>query len=193
MLTLQMLFILVVHSSNMSLTNPIQTIFNFLKLTINRYLGINTMGDKLENIFNYLKLSELIATGGQPTENQLSLVKNSGYQVVINLALPTSENALPDEKTSVESLGMKYINIPIDFNNPTVENFDRFCEVMQEHQQQPRFIHCAANLRVSAFMYLYRTIYQDLDRETALEDLNKLWQPNETWQKLIEQISSSAK
>ncbi len=95
------------------------------------------MGDKIENIFNYLKLLEAIATGGQPTENQLFLIKKSGYQVVINLALPTSENALPDEKLSVESLGMKYINIPIDFNNPTVENFDRFHEVMQEHQQQP--------------------------------------------------------
>ncbi len=175
----------------MSLINPIQTIFNFLKLSINRYLGINTMGDKLENIFNYLKLSETIATGGQPTENQLSLVKNSGYQVVINLALPTSENALPNEKVSVESLGMKYINIPIDFNNPTVENFDRFCEVMQEHQQQPLFIHCAANLRVSAFMYLYRRIYQDLNQEQAVKDLNKLWQPNETWQKLIQQIETT--
>ena len=149
------------HLQLMSLTNPLKTIFNFLKLSINRYLGINTMGDKLENIFNYLKLSNLIATGGQPTENQLSLTKNSGYQVVINLALPTSENALSDEKASVESLGMKYINIPIDFNNPTVENFDCFCEVMQEHQQQPLFIHCAGNLRISAFMYLYRTIYQD--------------------------------
>ena len=186
-----MVCLLVVHPLKMNLTNPIQTIFNFLKLSINRYLGINTMGDKLENIFNYLKLSEAIATGGQPTENQLSLIKNSGYQVVINLALPTSENALPDEKVSVETLGMKYINIPIDFNNPTVENFDHFCEVMQEHQQQPLFIHCGANFRVSAFMYLYRTIYQDLDQETALKDLNKLWQPNETWQKLIEQIETT--
>lgn len=172
----------------MNLTNPFRTIFNFLKLSLNRYLGINTMGDKVENIFNYLKLSELIATGGQPTEHQLSLVKNSGYQVVINLALPTSENALTDEKASVETLGMEYINIPIDFNNPTVEDFDCFCEVMQKHQTQKIFVHCAANLRVSAFMYLYRTIYQDLDQEVATKDLKKLWQPNETWQKLIEEI-----
>ena len=53
----------------MNLTNPVKTIFNFFKLSIDRYLGINTMGDKIENIFNYLKLSETIATGGQPTEN----------------------------------------------------------------------------------------------------------------------------
>ena len=53
----------------MNLSNPLKTIFDFLKLSINRYLGINTMGDKLENIFNYLQLSDFIATGGQPTEN----------------------------------------------------------------------------------------------------------------------------
>ncbi len=46
-------------------------------------------------------------------------------------------------------------------------------------------------MRVSAFMYLYRTIYQDLTQETALKDLKKLWQPNETWQKLIEQIETT--
>ncbi|MEM9275301.1 MAG: protein tyrosine phosphatase family protein [Cyanobacteria bacterium P01_F01_bin.143] len=172
----------------MNITNPFKLIFNFIKLFLNRYLGINMMGDKVENIFNYLKLSESIATGGQPTEYQLSLVKNSGYQVVINLALPTSKNALADEKTSVKSLGMKYINIPIDFNNPTVGDFDCFCEVMQKYQPQKIFVHCAANLRVSAFMYLYRTIYQGLNQEVATQDLNKLWQPNETWQKLIQEV-----
>ena len=40
-------------------------------------------------------------------------------------------------------------------------------------------------------MYLYRTIHQNLNQETALKDLNKLWQTNEAWQKLIKQIENS--
>ena len=175
----------------MAITNFFETIADFFKLTITRNTGINLMGERIENIFNYLYLNEKIATGGQPTEKQLELVKDAGYQTVINLALPTSENALPDEKAVVESLGMTYINIPIDFNHPTEEEFDLFAETMQSCQKEKIFYHCAANLRVSAFMYLYRTLYQDVSEETAKEDLNKLWQPNQTWQKLSDRIISN--
>ena len=148
------------------------------------------MGNRIENIFNYLRLDDKIATGGQPTEKQLALIRDEGYQIVINLALDTSDNALPDEKAVVESTGMQYIQIPIDFNHPTQEEFDLFCEAMQTHQDKKIFIHCAANLRVSAFMYLYRTLYQNMSEPEAKEDLHKLWQPNPTWQNLINTVSA---
>lgn len=172
----------------MNINNPAKTIVNFFKLIITRYVGINLMGDKMENIFNYLKISDKLTTAGQPTEQQLALVKDAGYETIINLALPTSENALADEKKSVESLGMKYINIPIDFNHPTVEEFELFSQVMKQHQDQQIFIHCAANLRVSAFIYLYRQIYLDVNEKQAKADLEKLWTPNKTWQTLINSI-----
>lgn len=159
-------------------------------LTIDRYLGINLMGNSIENIFNYLSLDDKIATGGQPTERQLAFIRDEGYQIVINLALNTSENALPDEQVVVKSLGMQYIHIPIDFERPTQEEFELFCEAMQTHQEKKIFIHCAANLRVSAFMYLYRTLYQGISESEAKEDLHKLWQPNPTWQNLINTVSA---
>ena len=172
----------------MALTNPFQTIVNFIELSITRYLGINLMGERLEDIFNFLKLSDHVGTAGQPTEQQLSLVKSSGYKTVINLALPTSENALPDEGATVESLDMEYINIPVNFNNPTEDNFVRFCAVMQERVKEPIFVHCAANLRVSAFMYLYRRIKQNLSEEEAKVDLDKIWTPNRIWTQFIAKI-----
>ncbi|MDJ0532645.1 MAG: protein tyrosine phosphatase family protein [Xenococcaceae cyanobacterium MO_207.B15] len=168
------------------LTNPVKTIINFLKLSLNRYLGVNFMGNKLENIFNFLQLTDSIATAGQPTKKQLSLVKDSGYKTIINLATSASENALPDEKETVEALGMKYIHIPIDFNNPTSEDFAEFCQAMQDNNQQPLLIHCAANLRVSAFMYIYRLTQENFDSEQAKRDLSKVWTPNETWQQFID-------
>jgi len=59
----------------------------------------------IEDIYNFLKLSDTIATAGQPTEEQFSAIK-AGYQVVVNLALPDSPNALPDEKKVVELKGL---------------------------------------------------------------------------------------
>lgn len=174
----------------MAIANLPKTIINFFKLTINRYLGINLMGNSIENIFNYLPIDDKIATGGQPTEKQLALIKKEGYQIVINLALNTSENALPNEEAIVESLGMQYVHIPINFNEPTQEDFALFCQAMQTHREKI-FVHCAANLRVSAFMYLYRTLYQNVSEAEAKKDLYKLWQPNPTWQNLIDNITTN--
>ncbi len=170
----------------LKLTNPIQTIIDFVKLSLNRYFGINLMGDKIENIFNFLQLTESIATAGQPTKKQLSLVKNAGYKTVINLATSASENAIPDEKEIVSALGMKYIHIPVDFNNPTSEDLAAFSQAMQQNNRQPLFIHCAANLRVSAFMYIYRLNQEGFNRKQAKVDLSKVWTPNETWQQFID-------
>ena len=62
---------------------------------------------------NFLQLSETVATAGQPTEAQITAIQAAGYRVVINLALPTSTNALPNEQALVEALGMTYIHIPV--------------------------------------------------------------------------------
>jgi hypothetical protein len=49
------------------------------------------------------------------------------------------------------------------------------------------FVHCAANMRVSAFMYLYRVIFKDVAASEARRDLNAIWHPDEVWSKYIEQ------
>ena len=170
----------------MNLTNPIQTIFRFIKLSISQYTPIDLMGNHLENIFNFLEISTKIATAGQPTEAQLSSVKTAGYRSIVNLAPGTHENALPNEREIVESLGIEYIHIPVQFDQPTIADFERFCDVMQSSQDRSIFVHCAANLRVSSFMYLYRQIYQGVTEEAAQIELAKIWSPNPIWQEFID-------
>lgn len=140
----------------------------------------------MENIYNFLKISDSIATSGQPTKEQFSELKDSEYQVVVNLALPTSANALPGEKEIVEDLGMEYIHIPVVWENPKIEDLDRFFSVMSKNKHKKTFVHCAANMRVSAFMYLYRRLRDRVNEEEAKQDLYQIWQPNATWQQFIE-------
>lgn len=143
---------------------------------------------QIEEIYNFLKLSDAIATAGQPTEAQFSAIKESGYQVVVNLALPESTNALPNEKAIVESLGMQYNHIPVVWEHPTLEDIARFFNIMAANVEQPVFVHCAANMRVSAFMYLYRRICDRMTEQQAKQYLEQIWTPNETWQKFIQQV-----
>lgn len=143
--------------------------------------------NNLENIYNFLKLSDSIATAGQPTPEQFTIIKLSNYQVVINLALLDSPNALANEESIVKSLGMEYIHIPVIWENPTLEDITRFFSVMKDFSNKRVFIHCAANKRVSAFIYLY-IIHQKINKEQAQKDLNRIWIPNKKWQDFIQQV-----
>jgi protein tyrosine phosphatase (PTP) superfamily phosphohydrolase (DUF442 family) len=172
-------------------TKPIAAITQLLKLSISRYGKINLMGNDLAAIYHFLQLSPTIATAGQPTVEQFPAIQAAGYQVVINLALSASVNAIPDEAAIVQGLGMAYIHIPVLWDQPTVENFQQFAEQLQAHRDDQVFVHCAANMRVSAFMYLYRRLYEGLDATAAAEDLHKIWMPNETWQSFMQCIEAT--
>src|SRR5580700_11305872 len=104
-----------------------------------------------EAIYNWQRLDNRITTSGQPTEKQLADIHALGVRHIVNLGLHTHEKALPDEAASVSRLGMTYIHIPVDFQNPTDDDFDQFCAVMEQLKEVPVHVHCIANYRVSAF------------------------------------------
>jgi hypothetical protein len=57
---------------------------------------------------------------------------------------------------------------------------------MQSHQKQKIWVHCAANMRVSAFIFRYRTAILGENRQTAKDDLFKIWRPNKIWRQFID-------
>jgi protein tyrosine phosphatase (PTP) superfamily phosphohydrolase (DUF442 family)/catechol 2,3-dioxygenase-like lactoylglutathione lyase family enzyme len=109
-----------------------------------------------ETIYHWRRLDDRITTSGQPTEPQLADIQALGVRHIVNLGLHTHEKALPDEAASVSRLGMTYIHIPVDFQNPTDQDFEQFCAVMEQLKEVPVHVHCIANYRVSAFFYRYR-------------------------------------
>lgn len=143
--------------------------------------------DPLAAIPHYRSILPTLATAGQPTAEQLILLPAAGYELVINLALPTSPNALVDEPERVEALGMDYIAIPVAWETPTLSDLEHFVGIMAQNSDRKIFVHCAANMRVSAFVYVYRLLKTDCDRNLALADLHQIWQPNPVWQNLIDQ------
>ncbi len=138
----------------------------------------------IEAIYQFLRLSDRIGTAGQPTAEQFTAIKDAGYQVVINL-LPSTREMLPNEQELVGSLGMEYVSIPVVWEAPTREDLERFFAAMEAHGQEKVFVHCAANKRVSAFLYLYRVLREQTPGEAAQADLNRIWVPNPIWQRFI--------
>src|ERR1700720_3046561 len=134
-----------------------------------------------ETIYNWRRLDDRITTSGQPTEPQLADIHDLGVRHIVNLGLHTHEKALPDEATSVSRLGMRYIHIPVDFQNPTDQDFDQFCSAMEQLKDVPVHVHCIANYRVSAFFYRYRRDVLAMDEAEARADMEDVWHPEGVW------------
>jgi uncharacterized protein (TIGR01244 family) len=137
-------------------------------------------------IYNYRYVDEFLSTSGQPSVEQLKSIAEAGFTTVINLALHDDPRySLPDEAGTITALGLSYIHIPVQFTAPTEQDLLAFFNAMDEHQGEKVWVHCAANMRVSAFLGLYRVIRQGWEVEPAFELMRSLWQPNEVWSLFI--------
>jgi len=145
-----------------------------------------THDNTLSGIYNYRAVDEAIGTSGQPTVAQLAGIAQAGYRTVINLALHDDPRySLPDEAGTVRSLGMDYVHIPVQFATPTEADLKAFFAAMDAHGGEKVWVHCAANMRVSAFLGLYRVLRQGWPRDKAFELMRGLWEPNEVWSAFI--------
>jgi hypothetical protein len=65
------------------------------------------------NAENTHQVFDWLWTSGQLSEHDIAELPLLGVETVINLALPTSSNALPGEAELVTVQGMNYIHIPV--------------------------------------------------------------------------------
>ena len=137
------------------------------------------------HIYNWRRLDDRITTSGQPTEAQLAEIAGLGVATVINLALHTHEKALPDETATVTALGMNYVHIPVAFDQPTEDDFARFCAAMAATGDARVHVHCIINARVSAFLYRYRRDVLGMDEAEARAAMHSIWQPGGVWAAFI--------
>ncbi len=141
----------------------------------------------ITDIINFLAINPLLATGGMPTIDQVQALAEAGFEVVINLALDQSPDAIPEEEVVVTRLGMRYIHIPVIWKHPQLSDLEKFFDSMQQFSSSKIFVHCVLNLRVSVFVYLYRVIVLREVSTIAHADLLKIWQPDDIWQAFIDQ------
>ena len=141
----------------------------------------------IEDIRAFLRIDDRLATSGMPRPEHFAAMREAGFETVINLALPTSDHALPNEGELVSAQGMTYVHIPVKFDTPQPADFDHFKRLMDACGGQRVFVHCAANLRVSAFVFLDRLRHGHTPRAEAERDLKRIWMPDGVWSEFINQ------
>jgi protein tyrosine phosphatase (PTP) superfamily phosphohydrolase (DUF442 family) len=147
----------------------------------------------LQTIKNFRQVSPEVATSGQPSSEHFSSMADAGYAAVINLALHDDPRySLPDELADVRAARMDYVHIPVQFNQPTVADLNAFMNAMDSYRGKRVWVHCAANMRVSAFLGLYRVLRQGWDRTSAFDVMSSVWEPNDVWTAFIARVLESS-
>ncbi|MCB4379212.1 hypothetical protein FZX02_01850 [Synechococcus sp. MU1644] len=140
----------------------------------------------LTHILNWRRIDARITTSGQPNEAQMADLKSLGVSHIVNLGIHhNGKGALIDEPGTVEELGMAYIYIPVDFENPTDADYRAFGEALTAHPNAKIHVHCIYNARVSAFFYRYAFDGFGITVPKALENMESIWRPGADWADFI--------
>ncbi|NOT85051.1 MAG: phosphotyrosine protein phosphatase [Methylococcaceae bacterium] len=137
-----------------------------------------------ENIY---QVFDWLWSSGQLSERDIKKLPSLEINAVINLALPTSSNALHGEAEIITGLGISYFHIPIEWEVPQLEQAKMFFDVLNILRGRKVWVHCVKNKRVSVFIYLYRRLCLSECDEAASYPMKQVWVPNETWQSFINQ------
>ena len=160
---------------------------SFIFLFVSSFIfsaSASNLNDSLAKINNFHFVSKQLASSGMLDLDSYKHINQYGFKHVINL-IPGDQS---EERKTVESLGLSYEQIPVDWSEPTLQNFEDFVRLMKSYNGEKIYVHCEANYRASTFVYLYRVTQLGISQELAKKDLSKIWQPSKTWQGYIEKI-----
>ena len=141
-----------------------------------------------EDITNYVQMADNIATSGQPQNAQFADISAAGYEAVINLAMPDSDAAIPNEGSVVALYGMTYVHIPVPFNAPAEHHLKQFMGIMTALEPSKIWVHCVVNYRVSAFMFHYLTRQRGMSEAESSSPILQQWRPkmDPVWQDFMQ-------
>ncbi len=105
--------------------------------------------------------------GSKPTPQSLEKLAADGYKTVLSTC--GAKEIAWDEKAKAESLGMKFVTIPMAYPIAEIQDAwaDRFSELM-EKGESPMVLHCASGNRVAGLWTVWLVEQKKLPKEEAL-------------------------
>jgi len=122
-------------------------------------------------IKNFGQMDERFFRGGQPKENDYSQLAALGIKTVIDL----QDDPTAYEKTKVEALGMKYVNIPMsDKDYPEIAKVDQFLKLVDDPTTGKFYVHCAGGRHRTGVMgAVYRFNHYNWNYDQVYAEMKK--------------------
>ena len=152
-----------------------------LLLLIGSVIPLMSIAQNEELAVNHVVINDRLHTSGQPPSEQLSGLADRGFELVVNLAPPTTEGAVSTEGQLVAEDGITYVNIPVDWRNPSYADFELFSAVLNQADDRQVLVHCMVNARASMFTFLYQVVHAQVPVDEAFENVKQVWTPQDQW------------
>ncbi len=122
-------------------------------------------------IKNFGRINENYYRGGQPEAVDFADLKKLGIKTVINLR----NDASGKEPDRVKTAGMTYFQIPLTGSRPaTAEQTEYFLSIVNDPDNWPVFVHCAAGRhRTGEMTAIYRITHDSWTADQAYIEMKK--------------------
>ncbi len=112
-------------------------------------------------IVNFSKVDAVVACGGATETSALEGLAKDGFKAVINLRQASEPNVnLEQNMARARELGLKYIHIPMNGQQPDPKVIDQFLAAIADKSNQPAYVHCGSASRVGS-VWLAKRVLQD--------------------------------
>lgn len=126
------------------------------------------------NLPAFIQVDEGLYRGGQPSPEGIRHLAQQGIKTVICLRQPSQ--AMEAERRLVESLGMRWVNLPMWFWwRPSDQQIHQFLQVVTDPASRPVFVHCRQGQnRVGVMTAIYRVTQQHWSPSQAYAEGRRL-------------------
>jgi protein tyrosine/serine phosphatase len=148
--------------------------------------------DAVPPIERFVKVDDRLLRGAQPDVEGFKYLRDLGVRTIINLRLAKDAERL-NERGIVESLGMKYVNIPIEDGNFFTrsrrippEAIQSFFQTIDAPESGTVFVHCHRGAdRTGALVSFYRIVRHNWDSARAYAEARQIGM--RSWYKGLQQ------
>lgn len=127
--------------------------------------------EELRGVPNFHELNPGVSRGAQPSDEGFQTLAKRGVKTVIDLRRP-NEHSTEAERKVVESLGMHYVNVPMEgVVSPSHAQVSQILALMNDQSAGPVFVHCKRGAdRTGGIIACYRMQHDRWDNNKALKE-----------------------
>jgi tyrosine-protein phosphatase SIW14 len=148
--------------------------FKSLGVVCALFFGIPVFAGDPAGLPNFHKVNEHLFRGAQPSAQGFKYLAGMGVKTVVDLREEGKRSL--EEKKVVETMGMRYISVPMrGMHTPSEEQINKVLGIFNDESAGPVFVHCRRGAdRTGTVVACYRISHDHWDNSRALQEAKNL-------------------